>query len=116
MLRMSPTLQLLDTETWGERVARARKRTKITYRDAAAIVSRVMPTSFTSLQRLEDLEETPTDAKRRMLAFCTLLVYGFDPRDFGLEASDAPPVLNLPEVRDLLIRSTGCFVPVAEAA
>src|SRR4051794_39219594 len=102
---MAQTLQTLDALTWGARGGVARGRAGRTLREAADVVSRVIPVSSTTVRRLEDLTEVPAERRRRNVAFCTLLVYGFDPTSFGLSAEDAPAVLSLRGARDLLTES-----------
>jgi transcriptional regulator with XRE-family HTH domain len=99
-------LQQLDTVNWGERMAIARKRRGYKLRDVADAVGKVMPTSFTSIARLEDLDEMPEERRRRGVAYCALLVYGFDPHSFGLTDDDVPEVLQLKGARDLLMQSS----------
>lgn len=84
------SLQTLGAETWGEKVSRARSRSGLQARDAADRVSRAVPVSHMTLLRLESLPELPSSPKKRLLAYCALVAYGFDPEDFGLSADELP--------------------------
>jgi hypothetical protein len=88
------TLRQLGEEPFGSQLYRARKSSGVELRDAAELVSRYMFTSHTTLHRLEKLPHVPEDRHRRALAYLVLLVYGFDPRQFGLSADDLPKDLN----------------------
>lgn len=101
---MALPLRALGDETWGERLGRARGRSGLKLREAAEIASRVWPTTHTSLLRLESLREPPTDQRRRFAALLAVLVYGFNPEDFGLSLSDIPALIDRDRLADLLIR------------
>lgn len=103
-------LQALDAETWGERIGRARSRAGLSLKEAASRVSDFIPVSYASIMRLENLGSEPPDAKRRAVAFLTLVAYGYNPAEFGLSRSDVPrwitdehlaalPLLPTPPVR-----------------
>lgn len=98
----------LTEETWGERLARARRRAGLKYREVAAALARVWPVSYTTIMRLESLAEPPPDSRRRAVAFLVVSAYGFDPSDFGLASSDLPPGIDPERVRDLLKRKMAC--------
>lgn len=100
-------LQLLDEETWGERFGRARARSGLNLRDAATKISTVEPTSYATLARLERLDATPPDLRRRVVAALALLVYGYDPGQFGLSLDDLPRGIDRQALADLLI-PTSC--------
>lgn len=101
-------LQSLEAETWGERLTRARRRSGMSLKEAAHVVSQFWPVSHTSLMRLESLETEPADGKRRMLATLTVVAYGFEPSDFGLTVDELPPGIDRAALSDLLIRQKGC--------
>ena len=84
------SLLALDEETWGERVARARNRARLSLKEAAARVSQLIPVSYSTLMRLESLEEEPQDVKRRAVAYLALYTYGYKPELFGLSVDDLP--------------------------
>lgn len=90
MVHVVMRLQTLDTETWGERVARARTRSGVSLKEAAARVSQFEQVSYTSLMRLERLGSVPSDGRRRIIAYLALVSYGYDPEDFGLSANALP--------------------------
>ena len=73
----------------------------------------MMPVSYSTLMRLEWMDEPPSDDRRKVTAYAAILAYGFDPADFGLDDDTMPSYVDTERVRDLLIRSTGCFEPVA---
>ena len=83
-------LLALDDETWGERVARARGRARLSLKEAAARVSQLIPVSYSTLMRLESLDEAPVDVKRRAVAYLALFTYGYQPELFGLSVEDLP--------------------------
>ena len=105
------SLQELDTETWGERLKRARERSGITLIDAARRVSSVLPSTPATLNRLEKLAEPPENWERRVRAYLVLLVYGYRPAAFGLTAEETLPELWRVSERELikrLRRDLGC--------
>lgn len=102
-------LRALDAETWGERVARARNRSGMSLKEAAARVSQLLPVSYSTLMRLESMQQPPTDTKRRILAFLTLVAYGYEPQDFGLEPGDLPRWITPDVLSDLRIAKKPCF-------
>lgn len=92
-----PAKQLtLGEETWGERVRRAYRQARDTwgggfnYRSVAEQISQVYPVSMTALQRLEQNVDLPRQPRVRIVAYYTLLAYGFDPTDFGLTPENTP--------------------------
>jgi len=70
--------------------------------------------SYSSVQRLEKLDECPTDPRRRLVAFLTLLLYGFDPQDFGLSTGDLPRALDPKKIASI-IRAAGVLLSSAAA-
>lgn len=80
----------LETETWGDRLRRARERSGVRLRDAAALISRWESTSYERLSRLESLDVAPTDASRRIVGVLAAVAYGYDPSVFGLSWDDLP--------------------------
>lgn len=106
-------LLALDEETWGERVARARGRARLSLKEAAARVSRLVPVSYSSLMRLEYLDAVPTDVKRRMVAYLALIVYGYEPEEFGLSVDDLPRWITAEALHDLRLRGNACFPATA---
>lgn len=112
---MTPsTLLSLGTETWGERLARARSRSGVSLKEAAARVSDLAPVSYSSIMRLESMTEPPADRKRRMVAYLTLIAYGFDPEQFGLSENDIPKWITKEVLADLPISGKGWFRPYAD--
>lgn len=107
------SLLALDDETWGERVARARARARLSLKEAAARVSQLIPVSYSTLMRLESLDEAPTDLKRRAIAYLALFTYGYKPETFGLSVDDLPRRIKKEMVEalrsDLLITQKPCF-------
>lgn len=101
-MTMSTELALarLPEETWGERLRRARKRRSL--ESTAELVSLAAPTSHTSLARLESLDKAPENRKARARAVLALLVYGFDPADFGLSLDELPRAVDVQRFASLL--------------
>lgn len=87
-------LRLLGEEPFGSRLRRAREASGIELRAAAEIISRVMFTSHTRLNRLEKMIGPPPDRERRALAYLAMLVYEFDPAQLGLSKDDLPQRLS----------------------
>lgn len=77
-------------------------------KEAAARVSDLVPVSYSSIMRLESMPEPPADRKRRMVAYLTLVAYGFDPQHFGLSGSDIPKWITKEVLADLPISGKGC--------
>jgi transcriptional regulator with XRE-family HTH domain len=102
----------LDEESWGERVARARARSKLSLKEAAARVSALVPTSYSTLMRLEALDVPPSDVKRRVVAFLALVAYGYDPAAFGLSEDDLPRRIT-PAQLDALTPTIGGYFNAA---
>jgi hypothetical protein len=88
----------LETETWGDRLRRARERSETPLRDAAARISRWEPASRQRLLNLEDLREAPTDVGRRIVALLAAVAYGYDPAVFDLSWDDLPRRIDQAEV------------------
>lgn len=106
-------LSELDAETWGERLARARARSRISLKEAAARISPFLPVSYSSLMRLEWLREPPADQRRRILAYLTLVAYGYEPSAFGLDITDLPRWATPELLGDLRIAKKPCFAVAA---
>lgn len=86
----------LEPETWGEQVKRAyltqRDLTGRHYKEIAAEITELgIPVYVNSLQRLEKMESVPQTARQSLIAWLALLVYGFDPTDFGLDKASISP-------------------------
>lgn len=81
-------------EPWGRRLGRAREQLAgMRLDDAAAAVSWWMPTTASTISRLEKLQVEPVGARsgsRRALAFALCHVYGVDPAEFGVSVDDIP--------------------------
>lgn len=84
-------LRTLTTETWGKRLARARGH--LTLRQVADLMAPLMTKD--TIQRLEALDVAPTKPKPRAHAVMLLVLYGIDPREFGLGPEDAPAAADL---------------------
>jgi hypothetical protein len=82
-------------------------------KEAAARVSELLPVSYSSLMRLESMQEPPTDQRRRLLAYLTLVAYGYDPTQFGLEREDLPKWVTPKVLADLRIAQKPCFAETA---
>lgn len=65
----------------------------LTLPEAAVKVSRYQLTTGSTLARLEQLDEAPTNRQRRVLATIALILYGIDPEPFGLGRRDLPPAI-----------------------
>jgi hypothetical protein len=87
----------LGPEPWGKRFARARGSATI------RVVEDVLDSEFSraTITRLESLTEAPTKQRDRRRAYMLVVLYGYDPADFGLTDDDRPPVVNLRALRDL---------------
>ena len=105
----------LEPETWGEQVKRAyltqRDLTGRKYHDIAAEITELgLPCYVNSLQRLEKMETVPQTARQRLIAWLALLVYGFDPADFGIEkATISPARYTSKEVIEQATLLSPCF-------
>lgn len=97
---MSSLRVALEAETWGDRLRRARERSGVRLREAAALISRWESTSYERLSRLEDLAEPPTDASRRILGVLVAVAYGYDPAVFDLSWDDLPRRIDQDDVID----------------
>lgn len=96
-----PSLHLVE-ENWGERLHRASRMSRQmygqTYRDVAASISRLHKITDSTLIRLESYKELPSQQRVRVIAFYTLLAYGFEPAEFGLTEENvglAPELVEL---------------------
>lgn len=87
---MTIALRILSEEPFGSRMHRARIAAGLELRPAAETISRYMFISHTSLHRLEHLDGPPLSRRTRALGYLALLVYGFDPSQFGLTDEDLP--------------------------
>lgn len=96
-LRMEPqttttALAVLDPETWGRRIKRAREdHAHLTLDEAVARIGQFKLTSTGSVSRMESSPTEPTDPRRRELACVAAIVYGLDPAQFGVGSDDLPP-------------------------
>ena len=72
---------------------RARETAGLTVRDAAAEASTILTTSYRTIARLEESRDVPTGS-RQLAAYVALLVYGYDPDDFGLADSKASTLVD----------------------
>lgn len=99
----------LGPEPWGNRFARAREDSGHTIRTAAMALGQF---SHATVTRLEALDEEPTKLRDRQRAFMLLVLYGYDPEEFGLGPEDVPPVIDLKKVRDLGNPEFCCTNPV----
>lgn len=89
----------LPPEPWGARFARARKEAGYTLREAAS----VFHVGYAGLNRqtihnLEQRESAPTSDRDRYRAYLLLVMYRFDPLEFGLSPDDVPPYIDLREL------------------
>jgi hypothetical protein len=81
-------------ETWGDRfhrayrLARQRVGRGFTYREVARRVSLIRKTTDVGVIRLESLRTVPPKIAQRELAACCLVVYGFNPRHFGIDETN----------------------------
>jgi hypothetical protein len=87
---MAMALSRLDDETWGERVRRARNRSRLSLKTVEHLIRPMAPASYSYVGRLEQLVAPPSDMKKRAVAFLTLVAYGYDPTEFGLSRDDLP--------------------------
>ena len=83
-------LHRLGDEPFGFQLRRARISSGVELRRAAEVISALMLTTHTSLNRLEKLTTAPTDRKQRALAYLAMLCYGYDPADLDLTDADLP--------------------------
>jgi transcriptional regulator with XRE-family HTH domain len=98
-------LRTLGQEPFGARLRRARQASGIELRAAAELISQLMFTSHTRLNRLEKMVDPPVDRDRRALAYLAMLVYGFDPAELGLTPADLPKGLRSNSDLEALLRS-----------
>ncbi len=103
-MRTELALARLPEESWGQRFRRARGRRSL--ESTADLVSLASPTSHTSLARLEQLDEAPEKGRPRVRAVLALLVYGYDPADFGLSLDDLPRAVDVQRFVALLSPAT----------
>ena len=97
----------LDDERWGERIRRARTRTKLGLRDAAEILDEFTGgVSWTTLSRLELEPEPPTARRRRITATLYVLALGYDPSDFDLDRNELPSVYDDETIKALTSRAS----------
>jgi hypothetical protein len=101
-------------------LSRARKRSGVSLKEAAARISRITRVSYSTLMRLEDLRvepdrTTPKGQERRVLAYLALLVYGIDPHSFGLSERDLPRWMTK-EALGLLRPKSACLTGADAAA
>ncbi len=103
-------LRQLGPEPWGNLLARAREGAGYTLRDVADLLAGHDGLSRGTINRLEQLDEAPTDSVARRRAFQLLIVYGYNPSQLGLGPDDAPTVVDLRALRDLGIDASGWFI------
>jgi transcriptional regulator with XRE-family HTH domain len=108
-VHVAVAVQHLGEESWGERVARARSRSRLSLKEAATRVSTLIPASYSTLMRLEAFDGPPTDMKKRAVAYLALIVYGYDPSDFGLSEDDLPRRITAEQVAALTRTIGGYF-------
>jgi hypothetical protein len=100
-------LQPLPNEPWGRRMLRARKDVaRLTSKQAAAIVSRVLPTDNATICRIERTSSLPRDRNRRLRAQILCLAYGVDPSYLGFQRSDLPDGWTYETVIEMLAAET----------
>lgn len=104
-------LKSLAPESWGRRLARARAAAGYNLRDVEKILSDYL--SRATLNRLESLEVEPTNRRDRRRAFLVVVLYGWDPADFGLSPCDRPPAIDLKALARLRLRGTGWLRGIA---
>lgn len=109
---MSTQLVALGAPTWGERFTLARRRSGKSLDRVAEQVSDVTPVSYGTLVRLEKMTVPPTDKKRRFVAFLSLLAFGYDPLDFGLDVEDVPRSITAERISELVESWNVCFAEI----
>ena len=93
----------LHEETWGQRLRRAREASGLTLEEAAKRVSRLVPCSAPTLHRLERLDEAPTEWRRMVLAWLTVVAYGYKPSALDLPENPFPvPMREFDTIPDVL--------------
>jgi len=93
-------------------MTRARERAGFNVRQVEEIL--FPHVSRSSLTRLEDRQEPPTDRKNRGRAALLLGLYGFAFDEFGIDEKDLPPVIDMAALRRLAPVSTTWYSrPVA---
>jgi len=98
-------LRALPPETWGRRLARARTNAQLNLRD---VEERLAPyISRATLNRLEALDTVPQRAQDRGRAFLVVILYGYDPAEFGLTPDDRPPATDLRALSKLRLARPG---------
>ena len=110
---MSKITQLADyqprrlaPEPWGHQLARARADAGHTVRSAAEALDGYPGLSRGTINRLEALEEVPTKATQRHQACILVVLYGYDPDDFGLGPDDVPPLVDLRTLAEQGVQQT----------
>lgn len=93
-------LPRLGAETVGQRIKRARERSKLTLEQAAELVSDVVPTSYGALARLEKLDALTE--RRQFLAYLAMAAYGFDPADLELDDNVIPRLIDRDRLRNVI--------------
>lgn len=90
-----PTLRRNREVNWGEEFRQAYIQAKgyfesgvITNAAVAERVSRLVPTTPTSILRLGYLTGPPTRPNHRQIAYLALVAMGYDPSEFGLTSED----------------------------
>lgn len=78
-------------------------------------MSRIEPTSYSTLMRLESFAAPPKDVKRRLIALLALVAYGFDPEEFGLSENDLPRRVTAEDLATLR-RAIGGYFATQSAA
>lgn len=106
----APSLSRSGEAHWGDEFRAAYLQAKrhfepgvVSYEAVAERVSQLVPTTGTSILRLGYSEEVPSRPNQRQIAYLALVAMGFDPTEFGLDASDrALRGLTEIEVRKML--------------
>ena len=99
---------------WGEALTTVRRRSGCKLRPATEAINEFWPASVMTLNRLEDLDEAPTDPRTRTLAVLALLAYGWeDLSAFGLSLNDLPRGLDRERLRDLELAISRCTLASA---
>lgn len=103
--------------TWGEEVFLLRKRRgRVSLRDAAEVITAETqwPVNAMTLQRIEQLDEAPSDPRVRIAATLALRGYGYtNVEAFGLSTDDLPRSITEKRLRDLELAMSRCTLASA---
>jgi hypothetical protein len=90
----------LPPEPWGRRMCRAREDVAgLTLKQAVELLGYLMPSSDSTISRLESFDVVPTGPRSRTMrqrAYLLCAVYDVDPTDLDLYPDDLPPGLVIP--------------------